>query len=211
MSDSYDYNYKVILLGDGGVGKSSMIQKYVYNKFSIHTSPTIGVVNTTKIVTVDDQKILLNIWDTAGQEKYRSMLSSFFKGCRAAILVYDITNDHSFKSLYYWLKQVKDMGGESVKFLLIGNKADLESSRAVTQKVGLEMARVNNMLFMETSCVSNYNIERAFQEIAESLYRSQMGPAKPEDPETPNRMNGMNGISILSHDSQIPKPKKCCN
>ncbi|OMJ77280.1 hypothetical protein SteCoe_23148 [Stentor coeruleus] len=208
MSDSYDYNYKVILLGDGGVGKSSMIQKYVYNKFSIHTSPTIGVVNTTKIVTVDDQKILLNIWDTAGQEKYRSMLSSFFKGCRAAILVYDITNDHSFKSLDYWLKQVKDMSGDSVKFLLIGNKADLESSRTVTQKVGLEMARVNNMLFMETSCVSNYNIERAFQEIAESLYRSQVGPAKPLDPEIPNRMDG---ISILSHDSQIPKSKKCCN
>ncbi|OMJ84434.1 hypothetical protein SteCoe_14444 [Stentor coeruleus] len=208
MSDSYDYNYKIILLGDGGVGKSSMIQKYVYNKFSIHTSPTIGVVNTTKVVNVDGQKILLNIWDTAGQEKYRSMLSSFFRGCRAAILVYDITKDHTFKSLDYWLKQVKDMGGESVKFLLIGNKADLESSRAVTQKVGLEMAKVNSMLFMETSCVSNYNIERAFQEIAESLYRSQVGPTQMENPEM---QNNMNGISILSHDLPSEKTKKCCN
>jgi small GTP-binding protein len=209
MSDSYDFNYKIILLGDGGVGKSSMIQKYVYDKFSIHTTPTIGVVNTTKVVVVDNQKILLSIWDTAGQEKYRSMLSSFFRGCRAAILVYDITSEHSFRSLDYWLGQVREIGGEAVKFLLVGNKADLDSNRKVSQKAGLEMARNNNMLFMETSCVSSYNVERAFQEIAECLYKTSSGHTASGEEQ---REIGMNGISILSHTSQIPQPKKsCCN
>ena len=209
MSDTYDYNYKIILLGDGGVGKSSMIQKFVYDIFTIHTTATIGVVNTTKVVNVDNQKILLNIWDTAGQEKYRSMLSSFFRGCRAAILVYDITNEHTFKSLDYWMAQVREMGGDSVKFLLVGNKADLESNRRVTQKTGLDMARNNGMLFMETSCANNYNIERAFQEIAECLYKSQAGPVSGGNHE---RVSGLNGISILSHTSQLPQPKKkCCN
>ena len=207
MSDTYDYNYKVILLGDGGVGKSSMIQKYAHGIFNIHTTPTIGVVNTTKVVTVENQKILLNIWDTAGQEKYRSMLSSFFRGCKAAILVYDITNELSFKSLDYWMGQVREMGGDSVKFLLIGNKSDLESNRRVTQKSGLDLARNNGMLFMETSCSSNYNIERAFQEVAECLYKAQAGQVSSSNEE---RAIGLNGISILSHTSQIPQPKKKC-
>jgi small GTP-binding protein len=211
MSDTYDYNYKIILLGDGGVGKSSMIQKYVYGSFNIHTSPTIGVVNTTKVVTVENQKILLNIWDTAGQEKYRSMLSSFFRGCRAAILVYDITNESTFKNLDYWLGQVREMGGEAVKFLLIGNKADLESSRKVSQKLGLDMARNYGMLFMETSCVNNYNIERGFQEIAECLFKTQNGTIGNN---TDERATGLNGISILSHSSQMQQKtikKKCCS
>lgn len=208
MSDTYDYNYKIILLGDGSVGKSSIIQRYVYDKFSIHTTPTIGVANTTKVTTVDNQKILLNIWDTAGQEKFRSMLNSSFRGCRAAIMVYDITNELTFKNLDYWLEQVKEIGGDNVKFLLIGNKADLESSRRVSQKAGMDMARNHNMLFMETSCVSNYNIERAFQEIAESLYRTQTGYMGNREDE---RSTGLNGISILSHHSQVSKPQsRCC-
>lgn len=209
MSDSYDYNYKIILLGDGGVGKSSMIQKYVYDTFTIHTTATIGVVNTTKVINVDNQKILLNIWDTAGQEKYRSMLSSFFRGCRAAILVYDITNEQTFKSLDYWIGQVREMGGDLVKFLLIGNKADLESNRRVTQKAGLDVARNNGMLFMETSCANSYNIQRAFHEIAECLYKSQGGHVGQNNED---RTSGLNGISILSHTSLLPQPKKkCCN
>ena len=208
MSDSYDYNYKIILLGEGGVGKSSMIQRYVYDKFSIHTTPTIGVANTTKVVSVDGEKILLNIWDTAGQEKYRSMLNSSFRGCRAAIMVYDITSEVTFRNLDYWFEQIKNIGGENVKYLLIGNKADLESSRKVTQKQGMEMARNNNMLFMETSCVSNYNVERAFQEIAESLYRTQTGQVGPRDED---RNTGLNGISILSHHTDVQKPQsRCC-
>lgn len=208
MSDSYDYNYKIILLGDGSVGKSSIIQRYVYEKFSIHTTPTIGVANTTKVATVDNQKILLNIWDTAGQEKFRSMLNSSFRGCRAAIMVYDITSEITFKNLDYWLEQVKEIGGDNVKFMLIGNKADLENSRRVSQKAGMDMARTHNMLFMETSCVSNYNIERAFQEIAESLYRTQTGHLSNREDE---RSTGLNGISILSHHSQVTKPQsRCC-
>jgi small GTP-binding protein len=208
MSDSYDYNYKIILLGDGGVGKSSMIQRYVYDKFSIHTTPTIGVANTTKVVSVDGEKILLNIWDTAGQEKYRSMLNSSFRGCRAAIMVYDITNEVTFRNLDYWFEQIRTIGGENVKYLLIGNKADLESSRKVTQKAGMDMARNRNMLFMETSCVSNYNVERAFQEIAEGLYRTQTGHIASKDEEG---NGGLRGISILSHNTDVPKPQsKCC-
>lgn len=104
--------------------------------------------------------------------------------------------------------QVREMGGESVKFLLIGNKADLETTRKVSQKAALDLARVNGMLFMETSCVSNYNIERAFQEIAECLYRTQGRDVGGYD----DRITGLNGISILSHASQVPQPKKkCCN
>ena len=207
MSEAYLYIYKIILLGDGGVGKTSLIQKYVHGSFNLNTCSTLGVVSTTKSVLIDNDRILLDIWDTAGQEKYRSMNSCFFRGCKAAIIVYDIANENSFQNIEYWIQQVREFEGDSVKVLLVGNKADLEDNRKISQKIGLSIASDQEMLFIETSCLNNYNIEKAFQVIAECLHKDQMDFVNPVDDD----ISGLNGISILSHSLQLPKnKKKCC-
>ena len=169
MSDIFRTSYKVIILGQGQVGKSSLIKRFVQDKFELSIPMSTGMNEYTKLISIGDQNIVLHLWDTAGQEAYQSIVPLYFKGCKAAIVVYDITNELSFKKVSYWLEQVKELAPSDSLIMMIGNKVDLEEQRAVPKKVAIDLAKNFNMLYFETSCLTAHNVELAFLELGNKL------------------------------------------
>ena len=207
--DAYTRAYKIIVLGDGSVGKSSIIKRFVFNEFDFNTMLTVGVSSYPVIINSNEENIMLNIWDTAGQEKYQSIVPSYFRGSHAALIVYDITNEESFKRVSYWIKQAKEYAGDDICLLLVGNKLDLESKRAVLQKYAIDISKANNMLYFETSCLNSTNVERAFDAIVEFLTRNII---KINTPNGSVLSDNAKKISILLQPEavNIKSEKACC-
>ncbi|KJH49950.1 Ras family protein, partial [Dictyocaulus viviparus] len=131
----YDYLFKLLIIGDSSVGKSSLLLRFTDNNFNESYAPTIGVDYKVRTMVVDDKTIKLQIWDTAGQERFRTIASSYYRGVQGILIVYDITNENTFQNIPHWLKNVERFGCENVAKLLIGNKCDMESRRAVSTEV----------------------------------------------------------------------------
>ncbi|XP_036176223.1 ras-related protein Rab-17 isoform X2 [Myotis myotis] len=159
------YVFKLVLLGSGSVGKSSLALRYVKNDFK-SILPTVGCAFFTKVVELGDTSLKFEIWDTAGQEKYHSVCHLYFRGANAALLVYDITSKDSFRKAQQWLKDLERefLPGEVV-VMLVGNKTDLSEEREVTFEEGKEFAESQSLLFMETSARLNHQVTEAFSAI----------------------------------------------
>nr|XP_001091918.3 ras-related protein Rab-17 isoform X3 [Macaca mulatta] len=161
--------FKLVLLGSGSVGKSSLALRYVKNDFK-NILPTVGCAFFTKVVDVGTASLKLEIWDTAGQEKYHSVCHLYFRGANAALLVYDITRKDSFLKAQQWLKDLeKELHPEEVLVMLVGNKTDLSEEREVTFQEGKEFADSQKLLFMETSAKLNYQVSEVFSAVAQEL------------------------------------------
>ncbi|XP_005574793.3 ras-related protein Rab-17 isoform X1 [Macaca fascicularis] len=161
--------FKLVLLGSGSVGKSSLALQYVKNDFK-NILPTVGCAFFTKVVDVGTASLKLEIWDTAGQEKYHSVCHLYFRGANAALLVYDITRKDSFLKAQQWLKDLeKELHPEEVLVMLVGNKTDLSKEREVTFQEGKEFAESQKLLFMETSAKLNYQVSEVFSAVAQEL------------------------------------------
>ncbi|EAY04245.1 small GTP-binding protein, putative [Trichomonas vaginalis G3] len=157
---------KVVLIGDSSVGKTSILMKASRGTFSSDTKPTVGAANAVLDIQVNEQTVSLNIWDTAGQEKYRSLTSMYFNAAGLAIVVFDLTNMASFTVIPNFLSLLRERAGVNVKFVLVGNKSDL-SNRQVTYEKATEFAQENNAEFyIETSALSGHRIEELFQRCA---------------------------------------------
>lgn len=161
---------KVIILGDAGVGKTSLLKKYVNNQYSLQYKPTIGADFLMKETFIDNQAIQLQLWDTAGQEKFHSLGSAFYRNSECCVLVFDLTDPKSFETIETWrsefLTQLNPKDPESFPFILLGNKCDLENNIKVDdQKVKAYCAQKNNMAYFKTSAKDNVNIELAFEEV----------------------------------------------
>lgn len=172
MSDleNYDQIYKMIIIGDSGVGKSNIMTRYVKNEFRNDTKSTVGVEFGSKKITVGGIDTKLQIWDTAGQERYRSITSSYYKGSKGCFIVYDITNESSFQNVEKWFEETKRTAEKNLSVVLVGNKSDLEGERKVTKEMGEEKAKNLECPFFETSALSNINIDSIFQAMAENIY-----------------------------------------
>lgn len=211
MSEIYQTSYKVIILGDGHVGKTSLIKRYVNNEFSEMTPMTVGVSDYTKLVSLDGTNIVLSLLDTAGQECYQSIVPIYFRGCKAAVIVYDITCEKSFKKVNYWIDQTKELASKEIMFMLIGNKVDLESERVVKVKDALDVAKQNGMLYFETSCRSALNVELAFNHLTKTLYESETRSNPSEN--SPSSLNANRGIRLVqpTHTAlRVEAQKKGC-
>ena len=171
-SFGYDMIFKLILIGDAAVGKTNILSKYLRNEFDSNSKSTVGVEFGTKNITLENNKIKLQIWDTAGQERYRSVTSAYYKGAKGAILVYDITRKATFENIDKWIPDLKTNGDSDIIIMLIGNKCDLENERQVSLSEGKEKAENYKIAFLETSALEGTNIQRAFQELIEDVYRS---------------------------------------
>jgi len=169
---------KLVLLGDSRVGKSSVVIRFVKNEFDQYKFPTIGATFLTQSVAVGDYLVKFEIWDTAGQEKYRSLAPLYYRGASAALIVYDITNRESFDNARKWIEEVQTQEGPHVVIGLAGNKLDLAANRQVSTEEGEAFARENNFIFFETSAKNSTNIKEIFRAIAQEVPNKK--PPKPK-------------------------------
>lgn len=171
MSAAKNFNYllKFIIIGDPSVGKSNIVLKYANNKFTDDYQATIGVEFGAKNIEINKKSIRIQIWDTAGQENFRSIIRSYYKNCCCAIVTYDITCRKSFESIQNWMEEVKCEAPSTVQMILVGNKCDLENQRAVTKDEGEELAQKEGIIFMETSAKTGVNIDEIFRRAATDI------------------------------------------
>ena len=169
QSYKYEYLFKIILIGSSGVGKSSILQRYMRNTFSSNYKITIGVDFLMKSVKINDQLVKLQVWDTAGQEKYKSMVSSYYRGAHVALIIFDLTSHTSFEAVPSWIENFYMNGPDQKNTILIGNKKDLVEERQVTQEEAELFSQTNNMIYFETSAKEGDNIDYVFNYTAENL------------------------------------------
>ena len=171
-NNSYDMIFKIVLIGDSSVGKTNILSRYISNKYDPNSQSTIGVELSTKNYIFDNNEVKVQIWDTAGQEKYRSITSSYYKGAQGCLLVYDITRKESFDNIDKWFSELKSSSDNDINAILIGNKCDLEKERKVTMEEAQKKAKLFNIAFMETSALNGTNVEKAFNELVSSVYKN---------------------------------------
>ena len=163
---------KVVLLGDTGVGKSSLVLRFVTNSFKSYSESTIGASFMSKLITVDNKPIKFQIWDTAGQEKYHSLAPMYYRGAAAAIVVYDITRKSSFQTLQNWVKELKQLGPENIVIAIAANKCDLKEQQEVEPSAARQYASTlesDGAIFVETSAKENTNVSQLFVDLSRRL------------------------------------------
>ena len=162
-------NYKVVLLGDTSVGKSCVANRFVNDSFFDFQEPTIGAAFMTRNLEVGKYKIRYEIWDTAGQERYKSLAPMYYRGAMAAVIVYDITQQDTFKGAKTWIHEIKTRGRDDCVIALVGNKSDLEQKRKVEKETVYEYVHKEDILYFETSAKTGDNVEHVFYVIGEKL------------------------------------------
>lgn len=178
----YELLYKIVLIGDAGVGKTNLLERLSRNTFSADSKSTIGVEFDTKCFTVDGRRIKAQIWDTAGQERYRAITAAYYRGAVGALAVYDLTRRETFANVFReWRPQLAEHADAEIVIMAVGNKSDLGSARAVSAEEAREAARKENMLLMETSALANTNVAEAFQQLVERIYAGRKRGARRED------------------------------
>ena len=161
-----EFLYKILLLGDSSVGKTCFLMRYVDNTFQeIHMS-TIGLDYKLKTVQLEDGKMVkIQIWDTAGQDRFRSITKNYYKGAHGIVLIYDVTNKKSFENVTNWINQIREEVSDKVTIVLVGNKIDEEEKRVVTTEQGKKMADDFKLMFFECSAKTGVNIDSTFNEL----------------------------------------------
>ncbi|KAI9176627.1 hypothetical protein LWI28_005193 [Acer negundo] len=171
LEDDYDYLFKLVLIGDSGVGKSNLLSRFTKNEFNLESKSTIGVEFATKSLTIDAKVIKAQIWDTAGQERYRAITSAYYRGAVGALLVYDVTRHATFANVERWLKELREHTDPNIVVMLIGNKSDLRHLVAVSTEDAKAFAERESLYFMETSALDATNVENAFTEVLTQIYK----------------------------------------
>ena len=167
--ENYDYIFKVLLLGNSDVGKSSLLLRFVDKTWTDSFVPTIGVDFKVKTMNIGDKTVKMQIWDTAGQERFRNVVASYFRGSNGILLIYDVTNRDSFKNLDNWLEVIENNASDNVLKILIGNKVDLVDDIEIKKEEGQQFANRYNMQFIETSAKLDTNVSEAFETLAKLM------------------------------------------
>lgn len=172
IEDYYDFVSKVVLVGDSGVGKTNILSRYIKDEFMSESKATLGVEFATKILVSNQKRIRIQIWDTAGQERYRAITNSYYVNAKGAIVVFDITKHSSFESVDKWVNELREISGDSINIILVGNKLDRNLSREVPIKEAEEKASKLRVEYIETTALNNVNIGTLFQRIVDMIYEN---------------------------------------
>ncbi|KAK3016757.1 hypothetical protein RJ639_006430 [Escallonia herrerae] len=161
--------YKLVFLGDQSVGKTSIITRFMYDKFDTTYQATIGTDFLSATMYLEDQTVRLYLWDTAGQERFRSLIPSYIRGSSVAVIVYDVASRQSFLNSSNWIEEVRTERGSDVIVVMVGNKTDLVDKRQVSIEEGEAKARDLSVMFIETGAKTGFNIKALFRKIAAAL------------------------------------------
>ena len=203
--ETEDYKIKIIVVGDSGVGKTNLINRFASDKFDTNSKSTIGVEFVYKALKINKEIIKVEVWDTAGQERYRAITSSYYKGAKGAIIVYDITNEDSFKNVESWMNEVMKKGQKGMELLLIGNKKDLVNDRLVSEEKGIEKAKELNMHLFEASALEKTNVNEAFNYLMREIYLGMK-----IEKNNFNNIDGNLGNVGISLNTNKNEKRKCC-
>ena len=197
MDDNFDYTLKILIAGDSSVGKTNFIMRFVKNEFNSNYMTTSGIDLKTKDIEVKNKKIRIQIWDTAGQVKYRTVTRNLFLKVMGAIIIYDITNERSYKNLKEWIKLIREECGKHMQIIMVGNKCDLDSERSISQEEAMNYAREEDIEYIETSCKTGENIEKAVKILCENILKN-------------NDISADMSFVLNSSSFMAPQKKKCC-
>ncbi|TKR64568.1 hypothetical protein L596_025078 [Steinernema carpocapsae] len=205
--DSFDYLFKVVLIGDMGVGKTCVVQRFKNGTFIERQGTTIGVDFTMKTLIIEGKRVKLQIWDTGGQERFRTITQSYYRSANGIILCYDMTCRQSFESLSRWIDDVSKFAAPNVVKILVATKSDLELERVVERDEGEQLCRAHNMsMFLEISSRNNLNVDNAFLELSCQLKKQYAQGAQLE--------NNLDALRLGDHSTSAIggfRFSRCCN
>jgi len=207
---NFDFLFKVVLIGDSGVGKSNLLSRFTRNEFNLDSKSTIGVEFATRTLSIDEKTIKAQIWDTAGQERYRAITSAYYRGAVGALLVYDIAKHSTYASVPRWLKELRDHADANIIIMLVGNKSDLKHLRAVPTDEAKAFAAENDLSFVETSALDASNVESAFQTILADIYRIVSSKSLEQSSEQIKPSTGDTITVSASVDPNTKQSGACC-
>ncbi|KAJ2355606.1 Rab GTPase ypt31 [Coemansia erecta] len=209
-NDEYDYLFKIVLIGDSGVGKSNLLSRFTRNEFNLESKSTIGVEFATRSIQVDGKTIKAQIWDTAGQERYRAITSAYYRGAVGALLVYDIAKHPTYENVSRWLKELRDHADSNIVIMLVGNKSDLRHLRAVPTDEAKQFAAENGLFFIETSALDSSNVEQSFQQILTEIYRIVSNKAIESSQDNAQLGSGAQQVIVPAVDDHANMTSGCC-
>uniref|UniRef100_A0A914V020 Ras-related protein Rab-10 n=1 Tax=Plectus sambesii TaxID=2011161 RepID=A0A914V020_9BILA len=195
----YDLLFKLLLIGDSGVGKTCILYRFSDDAFNTTFISTIGIDFKIKTIELKGKKIKLQIWDTAGQERFHTITTSYYRGAMGIMLVYDITNAKSFDNIAKWLRNIDEHASEDVEKMLLGNKCDMADRRMVSKERGEQIAKDHNIRFLETSAKANIHIDKAFYDLAEAILDKM-----------PSKTNDEGGVVVRPTDQKQQSGSRCC-
>ena len=215
MSFDFDYILKFIIIGDSSVGKSNIFYQFQDGIFQENSVASVGVQLCAKNLKIDNTIFRLQVWDTAGQENFRSLISTYYKNSSCAFIVYDITEEQSFYNLDTWIQECKNIAPETILLVLIGNKTDLNERRKIEYNKGLEYAQKHNMIFFEASAKDGTNIQEIFIKSVECINKNiQEGKYDLSDDACGVKLcKNQNNLNLDDYDigtEEGKKFKKCC-
>ena len=207
-----EYKFKVVVVGDSGVGKTNLIKRFINDTFNKDSKATVGVEFLSKTYLINQEVFKIEIGDTAGQERYKSITAAYYKGAKGAMIVYDVTNQTSFDNVDNWANEIKEKAARNINLMIVGNKTDLTDKIVVTSEVATEKAKALEIPIMETSALDSTNVKEAFYQLLREMYKSVKDLMKEYEQKqagTPVEQDS-NGVALDTKEEKKEKKGGCC-
>ena len=207
-----EYKFKVVVVGDSGVGKTNLIKRFINDTFNKDSKATVGVEFLSKTYLINQEVFKIEIWDTAGQERYKSITAAYYKGAKGAMIVYDVTNQTSFDNVDNWANEIKEKAARNINLMIVGIKTDLTDKIVVTSEVATEKAKALEIPIMETSALDSTNVKEAFYQLLREMYKSVKDLMKEYEQKqagTPVEQDS-NGVALDTKEEKKEKKGGCC-
>ena len=199
-----DFKIKIVVIGDSGVGKTNLIRRFITDTFSNNSKATVGVEFTSKSYKINKHIFKIELWDTAGEERYKSITSVYYKGAKGALIVYDVTSQISFDNIGKWIMEIRDKTSIDITLMIVGNKIDLNQYREVSNEQAMNKAKILGIPIMETSALDSTNVKEAFYDLLKEIYKNMKKKIKNNEEISKGNKEG------IKLDTNEKRKKICC-